>query len=162
MGRVSAGLVMYRIRDRQCEVLLAHPGGPLFQNKDEGFWSIPKGEVEPGEDLLETACREFEEETGIQPKGPFLALGPIKQKGGKVVYAWAFEGDCDPTTIQSNRFTMEWPPRSGRHAEFPEIDRAEFFDLSAARHKIKPAQWDLIAELSARLGGQGRVDPTVP
>ena len=161
MGRVSAGLVMYRIRDGRLEVLLAHPGGPLFRNKDEGAWSIPKGEVQPGEDLLVAARREFEEETGIQPSGPFVALHPIRQQGGKMVYAWAFEGDCDPAQIHSNRFSMEWPPRSGQRAEFPEIDRAGFFDLSMARRKIKPAQWDLLVELTARLRAEGRLGEQV-
>jgi len=128
-------------------VLLAHPGGPFFKNKDEGAWSIPKGEVEPGEDLLETAKREFEEETGITPKGPFIALTPITQKGGKIVHAWAFEDDCDPSAIVSNTFTIEWPPKSGQQMEFPEIDRADFFDVAAAKRKVKAAQVALIEEL---------------
>ena len=106
---------------------------PTFVNKDEGAWSIPKGEPEPDEDLLLTAQREFEEETGLKPTGPFIPLKPIQQKGGKIVHAWAFEGDCDPTTLKSNTFTMEWPPHSGQQQEFPEIDRAEFFDLTTAR-----------------------------
>ena len=137
---------MYRMKDGKLQVLLAHPGGPLFKNKDDDSWTIPKGEVEPDEDLLETAKREFEEETGITPKGPFVALTPIKQKGGKIVHAWAFEGDCDPKAIVSNTFTMEWPPKSGRQMEFPEIDRAEFFDVAAAKRKIKGAQAALIEE----------------
>ncbi len=140
---------MYRIRDGAVEVLLAHPGGPFFRNKDEGAWSIPKGEPEPGEDLLRTARREFEEETGIRPAGPLLPLTPIQQKGGKIVHAWAFQGDCDPAAIRSNTFTMEWPPHSGSQAEFPEIDRAEFFPLDAARRKIKSGQQALIDELAA-------------
>ena len=112
MPRVSAGLLMYRIQDGKLQVLLAHPGGPFFKNKDEGAWTIPKGEAEPGEDLLEAAKREFEEETGITPTGPFTALTPIQQKGGKIVHAWAFKGDCDPGAIVSKTFRIEWPPRS--------------------------------------------------
>lgn len=154
MPRVSAGLLMYRIRQGSIEVLLAHPGGPFFQSKDEGAWSIPKGEIETDEDFLSAAQREFEEETGVKPTGPFTALDPVKQKGGKIVYAWAFEGDCDPSKIVSNTFTMEWPPKSGRQAEFPEIDKAEFFDLDAARNKINSAQLRLIEELERQLKGQ--------
>lgn len=149
MPRLSAGLLMYRIRDGRIEVLLAHPGGPFFRNKDDASWSIPKGEPEPDEDLLSTAQREFKEETEIEPSGPFIPLKPIKQKGGKIVHAWAFEGDCDPTTIKSNTFTIEWPPKSGRQQEFPEIDRAEFVDLAAARKKIKAGQEGLIEELES-------------
>src|SRR3954453_3114638 len=140
MPIVSAGLLMHRMVDGALQVLLVHPGGPFFRNKDEGAWSIPKGEIEPGEDFLETARREFEEEIGVAPTGPFVALTPVKQKGGKVVHAWAFEGDCDPGAIGGSTFTIEWPPRSGRRAEFPEIDRAEFFDLAAARRKINAGQ----------------------
>lgn len=146
MPRVSAGLLMYRILDGKLQVLLAHPGGPFFTNKDDGAWTIPKGEIEPGEDLLEAARREFTEETGVTPTGPFVALTPITQKGGKVVHAWAFQGDCDPAAIVSNTFTMEWPPRSGRRVAFPEIDRADFFDLAGARRKIKAAQLALVEE----------------
>src|SRR5262249_25172978 len=140
MPRVSAGLLMYRIRDGTVQVLLAHPGGPIFQRKDDGAWTIRKGEVEQGEDLLETAKREFEEGTGVRPSGPFIPLRLVKQKGGKVVHAWAFEGDCDPSAIVSNTFRMEWPPKSGRQVEFHEIDRADFFDLAAANRKIKAGQ----------------------
>lgn len=146
MPRVSAGLLMYRIQDGKLQVLLAHPGGPLFQNKDDGVWTIPKGEIEPGEDMLEAAKREFEEETGITPTGPFIELTPIKQKGGKIVHAWAFQGDCDPSAIASNTFTMEWPPKSGRLMEFPEMDRADFFDVAAAGRRIKAAQMPLVEE----------------
>jgi predicted NUDIX family NTP pyrophosphohydrolase len=126
---------MYRIQDGKLQVLLAHPGGPLFKNKDDDTWTIPKGELDPGE-----------EETGIMPNGPFTALTPIKQKGGKIVHAWAFQGDCDPSAIVSNTFTMEWPPKSGRKMEFPEMDRADFFDVAAARRKIKAAQMPLVEE----------------
>lgn len=151
MPRMSAGLVMYRIREGRLEFLLAHPGGPFHKNKDEGAWSIPKGEPEPGEELLATAQREFEEETGLKPCGPFIPLRPIQQKGGKIVYAWAFQGDCDPGAVRSNTFRMEWPPKSGRQAEFPEIDRAEFFALTEATQKIKAAQTPMLAELEAIL-----------
>jgi predicted NUDIX family NTP pyrophosphohydrolase len=147
MARVSAGLLMYRIHDGTLQMLLAHPGGPFFKNKDDGAWSIPKGEIEPDEDLLEAAKREFEEETGVTPNSPFTALTPIKQKGGKIVHAWVFEGDCDPAAIVSNTFTMEWPPKSGRQMEFPEIDRADFFDVAAANRKIKAGQEAFIEEL---------------
>jgi predicted NUDIX family NTP pyrophosphohydrolase len=141
---------MYRVCDGQVQVLLVHPGGPFFQNKDEGAWSIPKGELEAGEDVLECAKREFQEELGITPTGTFRPLTPVKQKGGKVVHAWAFEGDCDPGAIaaRSNTFTMEWPPRSGRQREFPEIDKVEFFNLATARKKINAAQVALLDELA--------------
>ena len=145
---------MYLIKGGAIQVLLAHPGGPLFRNKDDGSWSIPKGEPEPDEDLLVTAQREFEEETGVKPTGPFIPLAPIQQKGGKIVHAWAFEGDCDLQTIKSNTFTMEWPPHSGKQMEFPEIDRAEFFDLDAAKKKIKAGQEKFIEELVAVLGSK--------
>jgi predicted NUDIX family NTP pyrophosphohydrolase len=154
MARVSAGLLMYRLRGG-AEVLLVHPGGPFFRNKDEGVWSIPKGEIEAGEDLLDAARREFEEETGVEPSGPFTALSPVKQKGGKTVHAWAFAGDCDPAAIVSNTFTMEWPPKSGRQAEFPETDKAQFFDLAEAKRKINAAQAALIDQLQEILAGRG-------
>jgi predicted NUDIX family NTP pyrophosphohydrolase len=147
MPRISAGILMYRIHDGKLQMLLAHPGGPFFKNKDDGAWSIPKGEIEPGEDLFEAAKREFEEETGFTPTGPFTVLRPVKQKGGKMVHAWAFEGECDPSAIVSNTFTMEWPPKSGRLMAFPEIDRAEFFDVAAARRKIKAGQEALIEQI---------------
>ena len=146
-SRVSAGLLMYRRDEGGLQVLLVHPGGPFFRNKDEGAWSIPKGEVGPGEDPLAAAVREFAEETGVEPTGPFLALTPVKQKGGKVVHAWAFEGDCDPAALVCNTFTIEWPPRSGRRVEFPEIDRAGFFGLAEARRKVNAGQAPLIDEL---------------
>lgn len=147
MPRISAGLLMYRIHDGKLQVLLAHPGGPRFENKDEKAWSIPKGEVEPGEDLLATAKREFEEETGVHPQGRFIPLTPVQQKGGKIVHAWAFEGDCDPRATVSNTIMVEWPPGSGRQIEVPESDRADFFDLPAAKQKIKAGQEGLIEEL---------------
>jgi predicted NUDIX family NTP pyrophosphohydrolase len=153
MPRVSAGLLMYRIQNGKLQVLLAHPGGPFFKNKDEAAWSIPKGEIESGEELLEAAKREFAEEIGLTPTGPFIALTPVKQKGGKIVHAWGFEGNCDPGATVSNTFTMEWPPQSGQQMQFPEIDRADFFDVAAARRKIKAGQVGLIEELASIVNG---------
>jgi predicted NUDIX family NTP pyrophosphohydrolase len=151
VAKVSAGLLLYRSGPAGLEVLLVHPGGPFFRNKDDGAWSIPKGEAEESESLLEVAVREFREETGVEAKGPFLVLEPIRQKGGKRVHAWAFEGDCDPRALRSNTFELEWPPRSGKKALFPEVDRAEFFELPTARIKINAAQVALLDALSARL-----------
>lgn len=151
MAKASAGLVMYRVRGAHLEVLLVHPGGPLWAKKDLGAWSIPKGEVSLGDDELSTAKREFEEETGLCPQGEFLPLGKITQKSGKTVRAWAFAGDCDPAALRSNNFSMEWPPHSGQKQEFPEIDRAAFFSLAEAKEKINPAQIGLLEELARRL-----------
>ena len=140
-GRTSAGLLLWRRREGRLEVLLGHPGGPYFAGKDADHWTVLKGEVDPGEDLLEVARREFEEETGHEPpRGPATELGDIRQKSGKRVLAWAVEGDLDPATAASNTFAMEWPPGSGRIREFPEIDRVEWFELAQARVKIKAAQ----------------------
>lgn len=138
---------MYRVRGRRVEVLLVHPGGPFWKKKDAGAWSIPKGEISPGEDGLDTARREFSEETGLSPEGQFFPLGQVVQKGGKTVRAWAFECDCDPAALKSNTFTMEWPPRSGKIQEFPEIDRAAFFTLEEARDRMNPAQAALLDTL---------------
>jgi predicted NUDIX family NTP pyrophosphohydrolase len=147
--RRSAGLLMYRICNGALEVLLAHPGGPLFAKKDDGHWTIPKGEYDDDDDALAAAQREFTEETSIQPRGPFIDLGEITQKGGKVVRAWAFAGECDPAAIASNTFKMEWPPRSGRTQSFPEVDRCDFFTLDEANRKIKEAQSPFIERLKA-------------
>ena len=130
------------------EVLLVHPGGPFWAKKDLGAWTIPKGEGTEGEDELATARREFEEETGLRPEGTFVALGRVRQKGGKVVTAWAFEGDCDPAAIQSNTYRMEWPPKSGEWQTFPEVDRAAWFELAEARRRINPAQVELLDALA--------------
>jgi predicted NUDIX family NTP pyrophosphohydrolase len=151
MAKASAGLVMYRVRGAHLEVLLVHPGGPLWAKKDLGAWSIPKGEVSLGDDELSTAKREFEEETGLHPQGEFLPLGKITQKSGKTVRAWAFAGDCDPAALRSNTFSMEWPPHSGKKQEFPEIDRAAFFSLAEAKERINPAQIGLLEELARHL-----------
>jgi predicted NUDIX family NTP pyrophosphohydrolase len=151
MPKTSAGLLLYRVRAGVLEFLLAHPGGPFWKNKDAGAWTIPKGEIAENEAPLAAAIREFQEELGFKPSQPFIELTPIKQKGGKVVHAWAFEGDCDPTQIKSNTFSMEWPPRSGKQAEFPEVDRAEFFNLEEAKTKINSAQIPFLEELQRRL-----------
>jgi predicted NUDIX family NTP pyrophosphohydrolase len=140
-SRVSAGLLMFRRKGGTLEFLLVHPGGPFFARKDEGAWTIPKGEAALDEDLLTRAQIEFEEEVGIRPHGNWIELGSIKQKGSKIVHAWAFEGDLpDSFEVKSNTFEIEWPPRSGKLKRFPEIDRAEFFGEEVARRKIKPAQ----------------------
>jgi predicted NUDIX family NTP pyrophosphohydrolase len=150
--RVSAGLLMYRFKNAELQIFLAHPGGPLFQKKDEGHWTIPKGEHPEGEDLLDAAVREFKEETGITPYGPYMEIGWIKQKGGKIVHCWAFEGDVDPSQpIRSNLFEMEWPPKSDRIQNFPEVDRAQFFSLPEAKKKLKDTQWPLVERLAANL-----------
>jgi predicted NUDIX family NTP pyrophosphohydrolase len=142
---------MFRRCGAEPEVLLVHPGGPFWTKRDLGAWSMPKGEFAPGEDPLAAARREFQEETGLVPEGEFIPLSPRRQPSGKVVYAWAFESDCDPTTIVSNTFVLEWPPRSGRRQEFPEIDRAEWFPLELAKHKLVRGQVGLIEELAALL-----------
>ena len=147
MGKVSAGLLMYRKRDGHFEVLLVHLGGPFWAKKDAGAWFVPKGEVNPGEDELAAAKREFAEETGLVPGEPLLPLGNVKHKTGKKVSAWAFEGDCDPAALRSNTFQMEWPPRSGKMREFPEIDRADFFTIEAARERMHPAEFDFVSRL---------------
>ena len=147
MRRESAGLILYRFHENRLQVLLVHPGGPYFKNRDQGAWSIPKGEVEPGEELLETARREFAEETGVISAGPWIPLKPVVMNGGKIVHAWAFEGDYDLEVPCSNVFTLEWPPQSGRQQQFPEIDRAEFFDVDEAIQKIHMGQVGLIDQL---------------
>ena len=157
MSKVSAGLVMYRMRDGQLEFLLAHPGGSFWKNKDGGAWTIPKGEIHPDEEPLAAALREFQEETGVTPAGNFIPLKPIKQRSGKVVHAWAFEGDCDVSKIKSNTFQMEWPPKSGRMETCPEIDRAGFFNLPDAQKKIMPAQFPLLEELEEKLRAQSKL-----
>jgi predicted NUDIX family NTP pyrophosphohydrolase len=154
-SRVSAGLLMYRQRSDALEVLLVHPGGPFWKNKDEGAWSIPKGEAAPGEDLLTRAQIEFEEELGIKPRGDWIPLGSIKQKGGKTVHARAFEADLpDSFELKCNTFDFEWPPRSGKICKFPEVDRAEFFPLETTRQKINSAQIPLLDRLNAALTPQ--------
>jgi predicted NUDIX family NTP pyrophosphohydrolase len=152
VARKSAGIVLYRTGAAGIEVLLVHPGGPFWAKKDAGVWSIPKGEYEDDEDPLACALREFEEETGTR-LGPddVVELGSVRQKSGKQVTAWAVAGDLDPDTVRSNTFSMEWPPRSGRQAEFPEVDRADWFGLDVAREKLVPAQAELLDRLLQRV-----------
>ncbi len=156
----SAGILLYRRLNSRLEVLLAHPGGPFFARKDAGHWTIPKGEVDPGEDLLDVARREFEEETGhAVPAGELVDLGSIVQKGGKVVHAWGAEGDLDPAAAVSNTFEVEWPPRSGRSRTFPEVDRVEWFEAVEARARIRSTQAPLIDRLEASLDNRGASPP---
>lgn len=151
--RISAGILLYRRVDASLQVVLAHPGGPLFERRDHGHWTIPKGEPDADEPLLDAARREFQEETGQRlGDGPLIDLGSIVQKGGKVVHAWAAEGELDPVLAHSEPFQMEWPPRSGRLQAFPEIDRVAWFDPAEARRRIKPAQIPLLDRLEAVLG----------
>lgn len=150
MARKSAGLLLFRRTPAGVEVLLVHPGGPLWAKKDEGAWSIPKGEIDADEEPLAAARREFEEELGSPVSGEFIALAPIRQASGKVVHAWAVEADFDPATFTSGMFSMEWPPRSGQQQEFPEVDRAEWFSIDNARRKINKAQIELLDQLAHR------------
>lgn len=148
---VSAGLLLFRRSADVLEVFLAHPGGPFWSSRDLGAWTVPKGLVEDGEDLLAAAIREFEEETTMRPEGPFLPLGSIRQKAGKLVHAWAWEGEANPRQVRSNTMRAEWPRGSGRWLTFPEVDRCEWFDACNARQKINPAQAELIDRLEAAL-----------
>lgn len=148
MPPISAGLLLFRHHDERLEVFLVHPGGPFWRNKYLGAWSIPKGECAPGEDPLMTARREVREETGFDVDGPFTSLHAIRQAGGKIVHAWAAPADLDLSRLVSNTFTMEWPPRSGRQQEFPEIDRGAWFSLGEARVRILSAQIPLLDELA--------------
>ncbi len=145
-------MLLFRRRGAALEVLLAHPGGPFWRRKDEHAWSIPKGEIDPGEEPAAAARREFQEETGFAPEGPLIALGSRRQAGGKLVHVWAMEADWDPAGLRSNAFSMEWPPRSGRRQEFPEVDRAAWFDLEVAAGKLHKGQADFLDALRARLG----------
>lgn len=152
MAKMSAGIVLYRFRDEQLQVFLVHPGGPFWSKKDTGVWSIPKGEYTDDEDAFKAAKREFREETGYEAEGNFIQLASIKQPGGKTVSAWAFEGDCDAGKIKSNTFSMEWPPRSGKQAEFPEVDRAQWFPIETAKIKLLKGQAGFIGQLCEALG----------
>ena len=151
----AAGLLIFRRVVGALEVLLVHPGGPLWARKDEGAWSIPKGEVEPDEEALAAARREVEEETGARPSGTFIALSPVRQTGGKIVHVWAIESDFDPASLKSNLFEMEWPPKSGNRRSFPEVDRAAWFDLETAGRKILPSQAVVLQHLQERLTETG-------
>jgi len=153
MAKQSAGILAYRIKNGQLQVFLVHPGGPFWQHKDINTWSIPKGEIEQGEDKWHAAIREFKEETGItlSVKNP-IELKPVKQKGGKEVFAWAIETNFDADKIKSNSFEMEWPPKSGHFKKFPEIDKGQWFDIATAMIKINKAQQDFLEELKEKLG----------
>jgi predicted NUDIX family NTP pyrophosphohydrolase len=146
-AKQSAGILLYRRLSASLEVFLVHPGGPFWKNKDAGVWTIPKGEFTNDEPALDAAVREFREETGVALKGPFQPLSPVRQKGGKRVYAWAAPGDLDPQKIVSNTFDLEWPPRSGKTRTFPEVDKGAWYSLTAARHYINPAQIPFLEEL---------------
>jgi predicted NUDIX family NTP pyrophosphohydrolase len=147
MPKRSAGLLMYRRRNQELEVFLVHPGGPFWAKKDFGAWSIPKGEYTDGQEPMDAARREFQEETGFEAIGPFVELGELKQPSGKIVVAWAFEGDCDAQTLRSNTFTMELPPRSGRQVKFPEVDRECWYSIDAARERVNAGQQPFLDRL---------------
>jgi predicted NUDIX family NTP pyrophosphohydrolase len=151
MPKKTAGLLLFRETSGDLEVLLVHPGGPFWAKKDDGVWSIPKGEFEQDEDPLAAARREFEEETGSAPTGDAIPLEPLRQPSGKVVYAWAMRGDFDPATLKSNTFSMEWPPKSGRQQDFPEVDRAAWFPIEEAGRKMLKGQAPLLRQLRQKL-----------
>jgi predicted NUDIX family NTP pyrophosphohydrolase len=150
-SKPSAGLLLFRRTPKGLELFLAHPGGPFWKSRDAGAWTIPKGVAEAGEDPLAAARREFQEETGVHPQGPFIPLGTIRQKAGKLVHAWAWEGDADPAQVTSNIMRTEWPRGSGRWLTFPEVDRCAWFDARTAREKINPAQAEFISRLEVAL-----------
>lgn len=150
-AKTSAGILLYRYREGALQVLLVHPGGPFWAAKDLGAWSVPKGLIDPGEDALKAALREFREETGFIARNHFIQLTPVRMKSGKVVKVWAVEGDCEPSEIKSNAFSMEWPPGSGKQQEFPEVDLAAWFDVDQARKKINQGQVGLLDELQILL-----------
>jgi len=151
-AKTSAGLLMYRRREGHLELLVAHPGGPYFRRRHESSWTIPKGMVEPGETLIQAAQREFHEETGFSGLSPtYLSLGEIRQRSGKHVHAWAFQGDCDPRQLNSNEYELEWPPKSGRTATFPEVDQLRFVDIDEARRLLNPSQAVFVDRLLAAL-----------
>lgn len=164
--KASAGLLLYRRRG-DIEIFLVHPGGPFWAKKDAGSWSLPKGEFEEGDDPLEAAKRELTEETGFTVDGEFRPLAPVRQPSGKVIYAWAIEGDCDPSQLRSNLFSLEWPPKSGQMQKFPEVDRAAWFNIPEARKRITAGQAGFIEQLANDLGipsepNQERSTPSAP
>jgi predicted NUDIX family NTP pyrophosphohydrolase len=150
-GAVSAGLLLFRRRGGALELFLAHPGGPFWRDRDLGAWTLPKGGVNAGEALFDAACREFEEETGVVPRGPFLELGSVRQRAGKRVHAWAWEGEADPATVRSNVMRAEWPRGSGRFITYPEVDRCAWFSPDEARLRLNPAQAEFVGRLEALL-----------
>jgi len=150
--KISAGILVYRFTLDVLEVFLVHPGGPFWAKRDRGSWSIPKGELEEGAGLLQTAKREFREETGLPIDGEFIALTPLRQPGGKLVHAWAVNGEIDPSCVKSNTFSMEWPPRSGMQQQFPEVDRAQWFAIPEAVEKLLPGQRGFLEELKQKVG----------
>ena len=153
-AKQSAGILVYRLRPADLEVLLVHPGGPLWAKKDDGAWFLPKGQIETGEEPLATALREFQEELGIAPPvGQPRELGTVKNKSGKLIYGWALPGDLDLSGFKSNTFAMEWPPKSGKSREFPEVDRAEYFGVEAALVKMHPAELPFVQRLLEALKG---------
>ncbi len=162
MAKISAGILLFRRAPAGVEVMLVHPGGPFWAKKDAGSWSIPKGLADEGEDLLAAAKREFLEETGMAADGDFLDLGAHKQPGGKTIAAWACEGDFDTTALRSNTFSLEWPPRSGKIAEFPEVDKAAWLSIDEALAKISKGQIPILAALVKRLGAGARGPETEP
>ncbi|MFH7241634.1 MAG: NUDIX domain-containing protein [Spirulina sp.] len=162
MAKKSAGLLMYRFSAQGIEVLLVHSGGPYWVNRQWQAWSIPKGEIDPGEDAFTAAQREFQEETGQRPEGQFQSLRAVRQSGGKLVFAWAFEGNFDPNTLHSNTFTLEWPPNSGRMREFPEVDQAAWFPLEEAKRRIIKAQAQFLEELVTVLAQSPSSDAPTP
>lgn len=151
MVKTSSGLLMYRLKHDMLEFFIVHPGGPFFVRKDEGVWTIPKGEVDPGEPFLQAAQREFKEETGLISKGPYLELGSAQMRSGKIVHAWAFEGDWNGLLENIFTFPLEWPPRSGKFKQFPEVDRAGFFSMEKAKAKLQPAQHIFLERLAQKL-----------
>ncbi len=155
MTKQSAGILLFRRAGSSCEVLLVHPGGPFWAKKDDGAWSIPKGLIEPGEDPLQAAKREFAEETGFVPEGEYVPLGVFRQPDGKLIHAWAVRGDFDPRQLKSNTFTMEWPPKSGQMREFPEVDRAAWFAPEAALRKITQGQRPMLATFFSSMKVEG-------
>jgi predicted NUDIX family NTP pyrophosphohydrolase len=151
MSKQSAGILLYRLKNKKPEIFLCHPGGPFYKNKDTGAWTIPKGEFDNDEEPLVAAKREFKEETGQEINGGFLSLKPVKYKNGKIVYAWAVEGDIDAGSIQSNLFPLEWPPKSGKFIDVPEVDKGEWFTIEIAKQKISPALLPLLEELTEKI-----------
>ena len=160
MPKKSAGIILYRFQNNQPEVLLVHPGGPFWAKKDAGSWSIPKGEFQEDEEALSAAKRELEEETGIQAEGNFIELTPVKQKNGKIIYAWALYKNVDPEKIISNTIFIEWPPRSGIQLEIPEVDRGAWFSMEAAFIKVVQGQAPILIELSKKLGEEYQSEKT--